>query len=566
MKRRSFFNLLAAGVVVLLLTGIGGYYWLVRDSPLNLFQGGQTIPKAAMFVPKQAPVMASMLVNPNRLEALGLLVTLPGQRRQARTELNKLKTSLLANTSLDYRRDIQPWIGDEITVAVTTVDIDRDEQNGRQPGYLMALATRDGDKSREFLQVLFSKRAIAGSDLVIEQYKGVKLIYDNQRPQLNQNGVAPSPTNQAVLLSSAVVGDRFVLVANHPKVLREAINNVQAPDLSLISSSQYQQALTLLPPRRIGLAFLNLPNSKKYDQLISLELNRRGLLAETTLLASPDQEIAPPPPTLTQVVGALQYIPSATSLSISGLDLSHLGNTDFNQLWAQVLADISGLGYNSELINQPLADLEAQWGIDLKKDVFSWVQGEYALGLLPNTDQTAPNWIFVAEKSDEAVAGISRLDAIASKQGLSLSSLPVGNQKITAWTQLTNVSANSSDSDQASITLKAKVQGVHATVGKYEIFTTSVEAMNEAFKAPQIGSLVDNPKFQASIDAIPRPNQGYVYLDWKTSQGILERRLPILKLLEVPGKPFFSNLQSLTISSYSSDAVLKGGVFLKLKR
>ena len=566
MKRRSFFNLLAAGVVVLLLTGIGGYYWLVRDSPLNLFQGGQTIPKAAMFVPKQAPVMASMLVNPNRLEALGLLVTLPGQRRQARTELNKLKTSLLANTSLDYRRDIQPWLGDEITVAVTTVDIDRDEQNGRQPGYLMALATRDGDKSREFLQVLFSKRAIAGSDLVIEQYKGVKLIYDNQRPQLNQNGVAPSPTNQAVLLSSAVVGDRFVLVANHPKVLREAINNVQAPDLSLISSSQYQQALTLLPPRRIGLAFLNLPNSKKYDQLISLELNRRGLLAETTLLASPDQEIAPPPPTLTQVVGALQYIPSATSLSISGLDLSHLGKTDFNQLWAQVLADISGLGYNSELINQPLADLEAQWGIDLKKDVFSWVQGEYALGLLPNTDQTAPNWIFVAEKSDEAVAGISRLDAIASKQGLSLSSLPVGNQKITAWTQLTNVSANSSDSDQASITLKAKVQGVHATVGKYEIFTTSVEAMNEAFKAPQIGSLVDNPKFQASIDAIPRPNQGYVYLDWKTSQGILERQLPILKLLEVPGKPFFSNLQSLTISSYSSDAALKGGVFLKLKR
>jgi len=60
--------------------------------------------------------------------------------------------------------------------------------------------------------------------------------------------------------------------------------------------------------------------------------------------------------------------------------------------------------------------------------------------------------------------------------------------------------------------------------------------------------LVDNPKFQASIKAIPRPNQGYMYLDWTASQGI-ERQLPILKLLEIAGKPFFSNLRSLTTST-----------------
>jgi len=64
-----------------------------------------------------------------------------GQRRRARQELNQLKTNLLANTGLDYQRDIQPWLGDEITLAVTTIDIG-DEQNGRQPGYLMALATK----------------------------------------------------------------------------------------------------------------------------------------------------------------------------------------------------------------------------------------------------------------------------------------------------------------------------------------------------------------------------------------------------------------------------------------
>jgi len=44
------------------------------------------------------------------------------------------------------------------------------------------------------------------------------------------------------------------------QVLRDAINNVQAPELNLTSSSQYQQALTRLPQNRISVTFLNLPS------------------------------------------------------------------------------------------------------------------------------------------------------------------------------------------------------------------------------------------------------------------------------------------------------------------
>ncbi len=578
MNRRSFFSFLAAGAIVLLI-GIGSYYWLVRESPLTLLQGeSQTSPATAMFVPKQAPVMVSLLVNPDRLEQLQM-VARPGKRRQSRTELNQLKTNLLASAGLDYQQDIQPWLDDEITLAVTAVDIDRDDRNGRQPGYLMALATKDADKSREFLQLLFSKRALAGTELMSEKYKGVQLISDTSRPQAGEKNALEPPLSksQEKTLSGAVVGDRFVLFANHPQVLRNAINNVQAPDLNLTSSSQYQQALTQLPPSRIGMTFLNLPSVAAWlgnepqpqtyeSQIIALELNRQGLLAETTLLAAPDGDISPPAPALSQLVGALQHIPTSTGFSISGSDLSRLGNTDLNQLWTQVSAQLSSSGYDaiSRLVKQPLAALQARWGIDLPKDIFSWVQGEYALGLLPRADQTTPDLIFVAEKSDAAEQGISRLDAIAQQQGLSITPLPLENQKIFAWTQLTTAPISSFAADHSSITLKAKVNGVHTTVGNYEIFTTSVEAMDEALKAPQIGSLADNPKFKASIDAIPQQNQGYVYLDWTASQEILERQLPVLKLLEVLGKPFFNNLRSLTISSYGSETkALKGGVLFQ---
>lgn len=550
MKRRSFFFLIV-GVAVLLLTGIGGCSWLGR-SPLSL-STRQTTPVAAMFVPKQAPVMVSMLVNPG------------GGKVRA---VNQLKTSLLANTGLDYKQDIQPWIGDEITLAVTTADIDRDAANGRQTGYLMAIATKNADKSREFLDLLFSKRAIAGTDLMFEQYKGIKLISDNQRATVTQS----KPTQNLV---GAVVGQHFILFANHPKVLRDAINNVQAPELNLTTSSQYQQALTLLPSQRIGQTFLNLPSIIEWQglepaalnyesQIIALELNRKGLLAETALLAAPNQD-APPAPATSQLVRALQYIPATTGFSISGSDLSRLEHSSLSQLWQQ-LKELSGSSDSviARLVNQPLTDIQARWGIDLPKDVFSWVQGEYALGLLPHKDQTDPDLIFVAETSG-AEQGISRLDALAQQQGLSITPLFLENQKVSAWTQVTTAPKSASDPDRSLIALKAKIQGVHTTVGNYEIFTTSVEAMVEALKAPKNGALIDSPKFQTSVDAIPKPNAGYVYLDWIASKPILERQLPILKLLEVVGLPWFNNLRSLTISSYGSETgLLKGGIFFRL--
>ncbi|MBV8887509.1 MAG: DUF3352 domain-containing protein [Chroococcidiopsidaceae cyanobacterium CP_BM_RX_35] len=565
MKRRSFFYFLAAGVVVLLLTGISGCQLLGQGSPLTRFQGGnQATPAAAMFVPKQAPAMVSLLVNPDRLS-----------RKQR--SLNQLKTNLLASTGLEYQRDLQPWLGNEITLAITSPDMDRNAENGRQPGYLMALSTTDSNKSREFLQALFAKRAIAGTELGTEQYKGVKLIYDPPQSQ--------SDTKELKGLSGAVVGDRFVLFANHPNVLREAINNVQAPDLGLSSSSQYQQALTLLPTRRIGMAFLNLAASSSIlsnqpdgeifqSQLIGLELTSQGFAAKTTLLttAATQEDAAPPAADLSQPAKALQYVPSAVSLAISGSELNRLGNTNLNQLWTQISTGI--LGSDSEivsrLVSQPLAALQTRWGIDLSQDIFSWVQGEYALGLLPNSEQMAPDWVFVVEKSDAATAGVAHLDELAKEQGLSISSLNLGEQKISAWTQLTTAPATSPNSDTASITLKAKVHGVHAAVGNYEILTTSVEAMNAVLnvpsssklKASQSHSLLDSREFQASIKPIPQPNKGYLYLDWKASQGILERQLPILKLLKVLGEPFFSRLQSLTISSYGSEkGLLNGGIF-----
>lgn len=548
-RQRSFIGFIVAGAIALLVIAIAGFYWFSAKNPANLTAStGQ--PNAAIFVSKLSPVMVSLLVNPDRLQAL------EGER-----ELSKLKISLFSKSGIDYKEDVQPWLGDEITLAITTLDIDRDQENGQQPGYLLALATKQPQKSREFVELLFSKRALGGANLAVEQYKGVKLISDNSQPEQD-------------LLAGAVVGEGFVLFANDPKVLRDAINNVQAPDLNLTSSPEYQKATKQLPKGGLAVAFLNLPIVAKwqglelpeqtYDsEIISLALNPKGLLAETSFLTS--SEIVSPSSPLSKPVGALQYVPASAGLAISGSNLSNLGNSDLAKLWRQATATI--YGSEEDVVSRlakPLVDVQKRWGINLPEDIFSWVQGEYAIALLPGKEQTIPHWIFAVEKSESVEKGIARLDAIASSNGLSINPLTLSKQKISAWTELTTATKKSDVKEGTSFSIETKVRGLHTTLGNYEIFTSDLETMDEILTAKD-NSLIDNPNFKDSIAAIHQPNQGYIYLDWTKSQNLLERQVPILKLVEVLGKPFFDSLRSLTVSSYGTDTgALKGGVFFQL--
>jgi hypothetical protein len=73
--------------------------------------------------------------------------------------------------------------------------------------------------------------------------------------------------------------------------------------------------------------------------------------------------------------------------------------------------------------------------------------------------------------------------------------------------------------------------------------------------------------FQQATASLLQPNNGYLYLDWAASQVFLEQRFPVLKVLELAGKPLFSHLRSLTLSSYGEQAgVQRGGALIQLEQ
>jgi hypothetical protein len=577
MKLRSFFSFLITGVLVLLALSAGGFYWLSTKTPLNLLAGGPTTtPAAAVFVSKQSPVLVSMLVNPDRLEALRQIFASPEERSRSHAEFEQIKKSFLVNTGLDYSRDIQPWIGDEITFATTTPDFDdRELNNGKQTGFLLAVSSQNADRSQEFLTSYWQKESRKEKTVQSEVYKGVKIYY-KESPITNPkkdsiwsfnslslpNSTLPPSFATAAIGGSSDSGSNssFVLFSNSPNVLRDAIDNVESANRNLNNSPNYQKALQQLTQGRIALGFVNLPQpaTEKNPQVspnslaVAIGVNRRGLLAQTALVTSGDKTAIP---TLSAPVQALQYIPSASPFTVA--------STDLRNFWTDLSSAVSTNTEASKLVDRAIADLQENWGVNLPQDIFNWVQGEYALAVVPSSSNT-PDWIFAAEKSADAQKAIDKLDEIARSKEYSIGNFTLRNQKITAWTQLTT-SQSYDVKNKSKSAIETEAKGVRATVGKYEIFTTSVEAMDAALKAAETGSLVANQDFQTSIEPLPPANDGYFYLDWPSSRAIWEKQIPLLRLIELSARPLFDHLRSLTVTSTGEVAgIRKATVFMRL--
>ncbi|MDJ0511747.1 MAG: DUF3352 domain-containing protein [Crocosphaera sp.] len=550
MKLRPFFITLILTVIILLSLGGSSLYWILKPSPLTLLAGGvNEDPTAAIFLPKQAPVMVSLLTNPDRLEGLARFIASPEKRRRSHQALQTIEKTLLAKTGLDYQSQIQPWLGEEMTLAVTSLDYDHNRNNGIQPGYLLAVSTKDQELAKEFLQASYSTEAIAGtSDLIFESYKGINLITQKN----------PNLTKNTPLSATAIVGN-MVLFANDISVLKESINNVQVPDLNLRNAPGYQKALQTIIEPKIGLIYTNFPALSAWlanlpipelpeitqTLTVAFSVKSEGLVAQTALIGvsgNSDRQ-----PVLSEPVKALSYLPANTIFTATG--------TNLNQLWQQVETGLDQDSPLQQLLKRSLSYLEEPLGLKLSEDVFPWVKGEFSLGLMNNEKGGETDWIFIAEKSPDTTIDevLQQFDQWAENSGYTVGSLPLLDTKVTVWTTL---KAAVKDNKKSLASLETEVTGVYASVDNYVIFATSLEAISQALSS-EFPKLVDTEEFQHIITGLSPENDGYFYLDWQKSEPILTQKLPIARVVEFGVKPLLKNVRSLTLSSQGSNGGIR---------
>lgn len=166
-------------------------------------------------------------------------------------------------------------------------------------------------------------------------------------------------------------------------------------------------------------------------------------------------------------------------------------------------------------LNQALQQARGQLqsvSIDLDKDVFGWMDGEFGLAAIPSDQGVLAGFgfggAFVFDTSDRktAEATFSKIDNIVKTQNVNVQARQIGDRDITEW-QIPNqgglLAHGWLDQDTVFIALGGPIADTLAVQGKQP--------------------LDNSDSFKAITGSLQRPNGGYLYIDMDKTMSIVNK-------------------------------------------
>jgi hypothetical protein len=256
MKGRPFLAVVLAIALLASGLGLGGWALVVRRSPLALQHQALSLPRAARFVPSQAPLSLFLGLDGEQPVGYARAVAPIRGRRQAAAAVERLRDGAFAAAGLNYRDELASWLAPGIALALfdgappSAAPADAPSPAAaaasaaapgslRAPapgGWLLALSSRDDAGARRFLQRFWQTRSLAGTDLQVSRYRGMGLI----------SGRGALVGSEPVPLATALVDDDLVLIASGRGVLEQALDVSQIDELNLAGQPRLQQGLARL--------------------------------------------------------------------------------------------------------------------------------------------------------------------------------------------------------------------------------------------------------------------------------------------------------------------------------
>jgi hypothetical protein len=274
MKARPFLAVVLVVMLLLLGLALGGWWLVWQRSPLRLQHHPLTVPRAARFVPRQAPLSLFLFTDGREPVGYARALAEPRGRRAAAESIERLRDGAFAAAGLDYAGELESWLAPEITLALIDSSEPSTAAAGRPDGggWLLALRSRDRDGARRFLQRFWQTRSLAGTDLQVTRYRGMGMI----------SGRGALRGRRAVPLATSMIGDDLVLIASGRGVLEQALDVSQIDELNLAAQPRLAEGLARLGE---GAALL-VARTGALEGWLGLPLPEAGPLRPTRLLAA----------------------------------------------------------------------------------------------------------------------------------------------------------------------------------------------------------------------------------------------------------------------------------------
>jgi Protein of unknown function (DUF3352) len=473
-------------------------------------------------------------------------------------------SQLLPNsTNLDYLKDIQSWIGDEI--AVGFMPKVANTRATLQSNFIAIIPIRNETGLKSFLDILEKDK----QRVKVREYQGVTIFEIITAP-----AKIPAPTNKTAtklpinnnnyLAVATLPG--YVALSLNPKPIEQLIDSKAGKQLIIANNPQFQ---TFTQQNRDKVLFLMYQNPAKYLALVkdfandpnlpislpafqalkpeqfekyanintTIRLQPEGLrLQIQTLLESGTADIkSANKPEL----GIISKMPAATYSASTGSNIS---------LQWQTIVNLLGI---IPEFKKGLADfryfIKSSMDLDLDRDIIGWMDGEYGFFMFPSKgglfSLISPNFnlgIGLAVKTSNRNAAEKTLNKF--KQALT----NIGAGEIFAKdTNIKGQPVTSWESKAAAKSLFAYSWVDENTL----IFTSGLDPISNLVPKPQV-PLSSTYNFSTATNSLPYPNEGYFYVNMGSSLSWIYSFIP----QEYQNNQFVQGFKQAVGSVYSLSA------------
>ena len=550
-------KLLLLGAALLLGGGAIAYLNFAQRAPKSL------APAGTQLVPQTALATITVTTDELTWTKLRQFGTAESQQ-QFDGLLSEWKNLLFTANGYSFKRDVKPWIGDRVTLAVlsdSNSNQTSDDTGGIESvtqNLVLVVPIADPLKAMALL-----KSGPKNSKATSRSYKGIE--------------VQTIQAKDGMAVESAVIGTSWLLLSSSPAAIEQAIDT-QKGGRSLLDISGYRKAATRIqsaqpPGKNFAQIYFNIPTATKVIEpssdspsrgsIIPLQgseglvatalIESEGVRFQGTSWLSPKNDLAYS--RLSNEAGEMpRRLPDDTLVMMSGSNLQ--------RFWQGFSEGNSSPPFFPNPQNLKAA-LLTQTGLDLDEDIMPWAAGEFALGVLPPV-QTAGS---INEAKPGADPKASQADGLATEPIIKSAPLMIMVQTNDremaerAWAQLDDVMASryrykvetteaNGDSLTKWISPFQGVQFSHGWLPGNVAFFAVGNGAAEAIAAAPNKPLAANRLFQTLTSQAPEPNNGHFYLDLAKINALEGGVFP---LPELPKEGVTSAIQAIGMTTTVGD-------------
>ncbi|MEG4218112.1 DUF3352 domain-containing protein [Microcoleus sp. Pol14C6] len=488
---------------------------------------------SAKVVPDEAMMAAFISPNPQALAQLQRFGT-PGAQKLIGQGLKGFQEQSLAGTQIDFDRDLKPWLGG-VMVAFLPSDA---VTNTEPPKLLVVVSVKNKISAWNFANKLKSQ---PGATTQETEYKGVK-IFEIAEPTGKRYSVAllndqlvMAPLRKPVELAiDTFKGEPSLATQQSTTKFFAESAGVKNP-IATVYIADYPAAIKQLKtnlPADIQLPWTVFLQFKQVKSLVAgIGADSTGLRVKT--IAQLDPKFVPQNPQFASKL--LPRFPDET--------IALVGGKGIDKIWSQATAEAKDSPEVDRGVQQ-VRDSFKRLDLDADREVFGWMNGEFAIGAIGSNQgilsQLGMGAAMIFETSDRpaAEATLKKLDAIAkSNPTVSVAPRQVQGKEVTEW----------------QIPQQGTLFG-HGWLNENSVFVAFGGPLVDVITSTPPQPLSSSPSFQAIATSLPRANQGYFYIDMEKTMSWANQYLLAVQpnLVSPPAAELLNSLRGVSVSTAST--------------